>query len=59
MKDYLVRNESAFNLEDNAFAFFRQEKKSKRDERRTLKQRYDRKAPRELPEDCLVLGVWE
>lgn len=59
MKDYLVRNESAFNLEDNAFAFFRQEKKSRREERRTLKQRYDRKAPKESPEDFLILGVWE
>ncbi|WP_099562359.1 hypothetical protein [Stenotrophomonas maltophilia] len=59
MKDYLVRNESAFNLEDNAFAFFRQANKSKRDERRTLKQRYDRKAPKESPEDFLILGVWE
>lgn len=59
MKFYLIRNESSFNVEENAFAFFRQEKKTKRDERRTLKQRYDRKAPKELPEDCLVLGVWE
>jgi len=59
MKVYLIRNESSFNIEENAFAFFRQEKKSKRDERRTLKQRYDRKAPKESPEDFLILGVWE
>ena len=35
--EHVYRNEAAFSLEDNAFAFFKQLKKSKRDERRSLK----------------------
>ncbi len=57
--EHLYRNEAAFSLEDNAFAFYKQSQKSKRDERRSLKQRYDRKAPRENPLDEMVQGVWE
>lgn len=48
--EHLCRNEAAFSLEDNAFAFFKQSQKSKR---------YDRKAPKENPLDAMVQGVWE
>lgn len=57
--EHLYRNEAAFSFEDNAFAFFKQSQKSKRDERRSLKQRYDRKAPKENALDALVQEVWE